>query len=191
MMAYRPSFASITVCIVSLALLSGCGITAPRGNPGYANLDSLGLADTDRVMSLSFGPGLLRFAARHTGDDPETQALLRGLDGVRVRIYEVNGSADNVAVRMATMGTKLQAGDWQPVMQVQEAGELTQVFLKADGDSISGLVVMALDDSEAVVVNIMGDLQPEMFSDTMVALDVDRMPNIQVDSTNTLASIDP
>ena len=51
---------------VLLALaLGGCGLTAPRSNPGFADLDSLGLADTDRVLTLSIGPALLRFAARH------------------------------------------------------------------------------------------------------------------------------
>ena len=42
-------------------------------------------------MSISIGPSLLRFAARHMEDDPETRALLRDLSGVRVRIYEVDG----------------------------------------------------------------------------------------------------
>ena len=67
-------------------LLSSCGITASRSNEGYANLDSPGISDTNRTMSLSLGKTTLRFAARFLDDEPETQALLRSLDGVRIRI---------------------------------------------------------------------------------------------------------
>ena len=71
--------------LLALAL-AGCGLTAPRGSDGFADLDSLGISDTDRVLSISVGPALLRFAARHVEDEPETQALLRSLDGARIRI---------------------------------------------------------------------------------------------------------
>lgn len=76
----------LSVLSLELLMLSGCGLTASRSNPGYANLDYLSMLDVDNVMTISLGSGLLSFAARHTDDDPETQALLKGLDGVRVRI---------------------------------------------------------------------------------------------------------
>ena len=53
-------------------LLSSCGITAPRGNEGYANLDSPGMNDTDRTMTISLGPTVLWFAAKFLDDEPET-----------------------------------------------------------------------------------------------------------------------
>ncbi|MEM1413114.1 MAG: hypothetical protein AAGH19_12230, partial [Pseudomonadota bacterium] len=97
--AIRRVLRPVLVAGLALALV-GCGITAPRSNAGYADLDSLGMFDTDLTMSLSLGPTVLRFAARYTDDDPETQALLRSLDGVRVRIYEIDGDADRVAGRV-------------------------------------------------------------------------------------------
>ena len=50
--------------ITCLAIaLGACGLTAPRSSDGYADLESLGMRDTDNVMTLSIGPALLHFAA--------------------------------------------------------------------------------------------------------------------------------
>lgn len=161
-------------------LLAACGLTAPRGNEGYADLDSLGVFDTDRTFALSIGPTLLRFAARHVDDDPGTRALLRGLDGVRVRIYEIDGDGLRVAGRIRDMSNDLQAEGWEPVALIREEGEQTHMLLKTNDGDIKGLTVIASDgESEAVVVNLMGDLEPRYFSDVMVALEVDA-PEIEV-----------
>lgn len=164
----------LTVTLGLLILLTACGLTAPRSNEGYADLDSLGVSDTDRVLNLSIGPSLLHFAAKHIDDEPETQALLRSLDGVRIRIYEIEGDADRVARRMTRMSSGLEEDGWEPVMTVRAKGETVHMLLRMDEDRICGMTVLVSDgDSEAVIVNLMGDIKPEQFSDVMVALDVD------------------
>ena len=107
-----------TLCIAGLCLmLSACGLTAPRSSEGYADLESLGMLDTDTVMTLSIGPSLLRFAASHVDNDPEVSELLKSLDGIRIRIYEINGDASRVANRINTMSGNLQQDGWEPVLQ--------------------------------------------------------------------------
>ena len=170
--------------VLTTLTLSSCGITAPRSNDGYANLDSPGMSDTNRTMSLSLGPTTLRFAARFLDDEPETQALLRSLDGVRVRIYEVHGDTGRIAQRFERMGNKLNNDGWQPIMLVREEGELVQMFSKSSSRGMQGLTIVSADDEEVVVVNVMGDIQPEHFGDVMVALEVGDAPEVQ------LASID-
>lgn len=180
---------ALCLSLASAALfLGGCGLTAPRSNDGYADLGSLGAFDVDNTLTLSIGPTLLRFAAAHTEDDPETRALLRGLDGVRIRLYEIDGDADRVAQRVDRMGARLRADGWEPVALVQDAGETVHMLLKAVGEGedqrIAGLTVLVADREEAVVVNVMGELRPELFSETMVALDVDVAPRVQVASVS-------
>lgn len=170
------------VLILIAFVLSSCGITASRSNEGYANLDSPGISDTNRTMSLSLGKTTLRFAARFLDDEPETQALLRSLDGVRVRIYEVHGDTDRITQRFDRMGNKLGNDGWQPVMLVREDGELVQMYSKSSSRGMHGLTIVSADDEEVVVVNIMGDIKPEHFGDVMVALDVDDAPDVQIAS---------
>jgi hypothetical protein len=166
---------AIALAVVLLAFVAGgCGLTAPRSSDGYADLDSLGFVDTDHVLSLSIGPALMNFAANHVDDDPETQALLRSLDGVRLRIYEIDGDAGRVAGRLESMSAKLQRDGWEAVMTVRNRNEQVHVLMRMADTRISGLTVLVSDgEAEAVLVNVMGDIRPEQFNEVMVALDVE------------------
>ena len=155
-------------------LIGACGITAPRSNDGFADLESLGMRDTDRVMNISIGPTLLHFTAGFLDDDPEIRELLRGLDGVRVRIYEIDGAASRVAQRISAMSVNLQGDGWAPVMLVREEDEEVHMLMRVVDGQICGMTVLVSDgDSEAVIVNLMGEIRPQQFSDVMVALEVD------------------
>ena len=174
----------IVAAVVLAFTLTACGITAPRSNDGYANLDSPGMSDTNRTMSISLGPTTLRFAARFLDDDPETQALLRSLDGVRIRTYEVYGDSKKITQNFEHMGNKLYKDGWQPVMLIREEGELVQMYAKPSDTGIQGLTIVSADGEEVVVINIMGDLDPRYYSDVMVALDVNDAPEVQIAAVN-------
>ncbi len=172
----------LLLLILAVLILSSCGITAPRGNEGYANLDSPGMNDTDRTMTISLGPTVLWFAAGFMDDEPETQALLRSLDGVRIRIYEVDEDADTdrIAKNFERMGSKLLDDGWDPVVLVREEDELVQMYMKSSAGGIRGLTIVTADDEEVVVVNVMGDIDPLYYRDVMVALNVDDAPEVKV-----------
>lgn len=174
----------VLVLALTAFVLSSCAITAPRGNEGFANLDSPGIADTNRTITLSLGRTTLRFAARFLDDEPETQALLRSLDGVRIRIYEVDGDTGRIARNFERMGNKLSRDGWEPVMLVRDDDELVQMYARHSGKTMRGLTIVSADDEEVVVVNIMGDIEPERFGDVMVALNVEGAPQVQVASSN-------
>lgn len=171
----QSAIRGLTVAVIfTILALSGCGLTAPRGNEGYADLESLGMTDTDRVLSLSIGPALLGFAARHVDDEPETRALLNSLDGVRIRVYEIDGDATRVAARIDAMSTHLQEDGWEPVLLVREDDETVHMLLRMRGERVAGMTVLVSDgDAEAVVVNLMGEIEPRQFGDVMLALNVD------------------
>jgi len=161
--------------IASLAIaLSACGLTAPRSSDGFADLESLGMRDTDKIMTLSIGPTLLRLVASHMDDDPETRELLKSLDGVRIRIYEINGDTGRVAARIDNMSRHLQDDGWEPVMLIREEDEATHMLLRTVDGQIRGMTVLVSDgESEAVVINLMGEIKPQQFGDVMLALDTD------------------
>ena len=172
---------ALLLALVALTL-NACGITAPRSNDGFANLDSPGMNETDRSMTISLGPTTLWFAAKFLDEEPETQALLRSIDGVRIRIYEVHedGDTDKIADNFTNMGGKLLDDGWDPVMLVREEGELTQMYMKSSVRGISGLTIVSADDEEVVVVNVMGDIDPVYYQDVMLALHVADAPDVQV-----------
>jgi hypothetical protein len=172
LLTVRPAVLLALVC--TTLFVGACGITAPRSNDGFADLESLGMRDTDRVMNISIGPTLLHFTAGFLDDEPEIRELLRGLDGVRVRIYEIDGDASRVAQRISTMSEHLQVDGWAPVMLVREEDEEVHMLMRVVEGQICGMTVLVSDgDSEAVIVNLMGEIRPQQFSDVMVALEVD------------------
>lgn len=169
-----PKSWRILAALALVLALGACSLTAPRSSAGYADLESLGVRDVDRVMTLSIGPALLRFAAAHIDDDPELRALLRGLEGVRIRIYEIDGDAGRVATRINTMSRHLQDDGWEPVLSMREGSEATYMLLRVVDQQVRGMTVLVSDgESEAVVINLMGDIRPEQFGEVMVALDAD------------------
>jgi len=167
---------SLLPAVAAAGVLCGCGLMAPRHDAGFARLESLGTRDVDHVMSLSIGPRLLHFAARHVDDDPQVRDMLRSLDGVRVRVYEVNGNVQHVAQRLQDMDQHLRKDGWEPVALTREDGEKTRLLVKTRHRMILGLTLLSVDEGEAVVVNVMGDLDPRFFSSTMAALDVKAPP---------------
>ena len=169
----RAALRLLSIASLSIAL-SACGLTAPRSSDGYADLESLGMRDTDKVMTLSIGPTLLRFVASHMDDDPEVRELLKSLDGVRIRIYEINGDTGRVAARIDNMSRHLQDDGWEPVMLIREEDEATHMLLRTVDGQICGMTVLVSDgESEAVVINLMGEIKPQQFGDVMLALDTD------------------
>ena len=105
-----------TALVVALVLvLTGCGFMAPQRNAGYADIDRLSWRDVDTTMNLSIGPTLLRFAANMIEDDPQTRELLRSLDGVRIKIYRIEGDAFNVATDLDQASRELATQGWEPI----------------------------------------------------------------------------
>ena len=178
-----------------LLILSACGITAPKNSEGFAELDSPGVFDTDNSVTISIGPTLLHFAAANMEDDDEGSAMLRGLDGVRIRVYEIERDSSEVASRVDAMHDKLLEAGWEPVMLVRDEGEVTHLLAKFSDDRIIGLTLLAMEEAskedgeesgEVVVINLMGEIQPQSFSQVMVALDVDQKSarDVQVAQVN-------
>jgi hypothetical protein len=90
-----------------------------------------------------------------------------------VKTYDVVGNPARVGERIDRMSSKLQEQGWMPIVWVREHNERTVMLVKTVDERILGITVLNTDLREAVVINVMGELRPEMFAETMAALDVD------------------
>jgi len=59
------------------------------------------------------------------------------------------------------------------VVTVNSADEQVRVFMKLNDDSVEGITVMALQEDEAVFVNVIGNIRPEELQRVMDNFDVD------------------
>ncbi|WOJ92789.1 DUF4252 domain-containing protein [Congregibacter variabilis] len=153
---------TLTLLLVA-TLLAGCGVTASSRNPGYVQFDAPKYEGLKNDTSISLGPRLLHFAARHTDDDPQTKALLQSLEGVRVSVYQVPPSVDHEALRDEVGIATAKAFDehWSPIVRVVEDDSRVHIFVKEQDGLLLGIAVVSVDHEELVFVNVMGEMAAE------------------------------
>ncbi len=142
------------------ATLAGCGFTAPRSGPGYAELMSPGEPDTEMTLSVSLGPRVMKWLALAAGEDPGVRELVAQLQGLRVRQYTIHGDAERVNQRLRAMSEAMAQRQWHPVIAVREPNESTYVLVKTVEEVIAGVVVLTSEGTEVVLVNARGAISP-------------------------------
>ena len=125
-----------------------------------------------RVM-INLSPGLLQLMAVASREEPDAAQLMSSLDGVRVNVYTTGGATGPAMTQVSAVQKELAAKNWEPVVQVKEPDEMVQIFMKTRDNDIQGLVVMAVDDEEAVFLNIRGNINPAELGTVMKQLDMD------------------
>jgi hypothetical protein len=153
---------------------------ALKSLPGYVDFGELqGVYGEPKVM-INLGGSILKFVGGMSKDDPEASALLGKLKGVRINVYSVDGNPDAALEKVSQVKNMLAGSQWEPIVQVNEEGEQAQIFIKLTGDTMEGLTVMAVDDSEAVFINIIGQLDPAQLSQVMDNFDIDIDDHLEV-----------
>ncbi len=167
---------------LSLALLalSACGLTASHRNPGFVDLPGASLLAVGQTTTVSIGPTVLRLVASQMDDDPEARALLQGLQGVQVHHYPLEQGSHRAASYLGDMQTSLRVGGWLPVALVRNEGDTVHLLMKGSEQAIVGLVLLVQQPDQAVVVNVMGNLQPEHFAAAMKALEIEAASTVEV-----------
>ena len=104
---------------------------------------------------------IVRLATRN--EEPELSELLRRIKFISVRTFSVDRRDEDVmGERVTNMGKKLDREGWEKIVRVRDEGEQVFIYMKTTGETIDGLVVIAVEyGGEAAFVNIVGDINPE------------------------------
>lgn len=140
--------------------------------PGYVEFGELTSVYGEPKVMINIGGSLLKFMSAATKNDPEASALFQGLKGVRINVYSTEGQTGPGLEQLTKVKSMLLDQDWEPIVQVKEAEEEVQIFMKLDGEAVQGLVVMAVDGDEAVFINIIGMIDPAKLEQVMDQFDV-------------------
>lgn len=179
-MMRRITFGLLGIC--GVLMLAGCGIFGNlRMNPGYADFGSARIRGSERDLALSLGPLPLMLARRLSRDDPKALETLRDLKAIRVYTYRTDREFKKLRNRAKFTAAQLADRDWTPVLTVRESDGFVSALFRIDGDHVRGLAVIAQDQSELTLINLIGEIHPEMFGDYVAAFDVDD-PNIAIEA---------
>lgn len=139
-----------------------------RKEPGYLDLAAVEeWFDTEPWLEVNIKGALLSLIteASKAEEDPELTSILSKLKAIEVRGYPLKASMfEDIDRRTSLLAKRLEAQGWETVVRVRENDERVNVYLKSDGKTIAGLVVMVLDptdDDGAIFVNIVGDIDPQ------------------------------
>jgi hypothetical protein len=128
------------------------------------------LFSEEPTVEVNLQGSLLRLAAAATREDePETAALIDGLNAITVRIYPLSSALADLSGDLGDVGHNLEADGWSTFVRVRDGGGDegengdVWIYVRETGDVFGGLVVMALDPDEdsAAFVLIDGEIAPD------------------------------
>jgi hypothetical protein len=178
-------------------------------NPGYLPLDQLFVGNRQPTVEVTLsGPVLkmlMQLPAQFNDDEEAEQVteMLRLIEHIYVRVYEIDDDQqeDMLGLIESTSAT-LESQAWQRIVRVREGDDSNvdiHVKLSEDGENLSGLAIMAIEESdggpdngdpddnygeedktELVIVNIVGNFNPAYLANIGKQMDIDYLGGVDV-----------
>ena len=147
---------------------------AMKAYPGYVDFGGLTELFGEPAVQIAVGQSLLNMiGAFGAGADPDVADLFSRLHGVRVKVFHNPSLSDDIFEHVKGVSASLQGEGWEPVVSIDHRYEQVRVFMKLNGESVEGITLMALEDDEAVFVNVIGDLDPDELRHVIDKFNVD------------------
>ncbi len=158
------------------------GINAAEQTEGYVDFGKFTPPSSGQFVEVAVDKPLIALAARLAEKhEPEVAELLRGLKLVQVNVISLSEqNRDQITERIETIRARLTKEGWQRVVSVNNKTESVNVHLKTRGEeAIEGAAVTVIDPKgEAVLVNIVGNFQPEKLAEIGDRLGIGRLKKI-------------
>lgn len=115
-------------------------------------------------VEIHLGGALLSFLRAATEEeDSELAETLGGLKSIQIKVFEIaDGQYDTAREQVSAIARRLKSNDWLPTVKINAEDTTVQMYMKMNGESVTGMTVMILEeDSEAVFINIVGNIDPD------------------------------
>lgn len=135
-----------------------------------ANLEKL-LADrASEAVDVNLDSNLLQLAGRFLsdkGEDAQAKKIVSGLKSVYVKSFEFDKTGEYDPADLEPLRAQLRGPGWSRLVGVtsKKKGENTEVFLRHDGNRVSGLAIIAAEPKELTIVSIVGEIDPSQINE--------------------------
>lgn len=162
------------VLTAMLALPAMAQEDALKAFPGYVDFGDLGDIFGEPTVQISVGASLLSLVGSlSASEDPEAAEMFKRLNGVRVNVYENTEIPAEGLDLVRDVSSQLSGSGWESVVTVNSEDEQVRIFMKIDDDVVQGITVMVVEATEAVFVNVIGDINPAELEKVMDNFDVE------------------
>jgi hypothetical protein len=157
-----------------LALPAMAQEDALKDFPGYVDFGELNSIFGEPTVQISIGASLLGLVGSlSASEDPEAAEMFKRLNGVRVNVFENQKIPAEGLDLVKDISAQLSDQGWESVVTVNSAEEQVRIFMMINGDQVEGITVMAVEEGEAVFVNVIGNINPAELEKVMQNFDVD------------------
>jgi hypothetical protein len=159
-----------------LLLAASPGLAQSVGSlPGYFAIEELGVfAGGELEVDIDLRGAMAKLiSAAAASEDPGFSAAMDKIHRIRVQVGSV-ADRDPSGVRAVIDGavTRLEGAGWYRMITVRDEGESVNVLALEGGGLLRGLSVLVHDgDDEVVLVNIAGDMDPELIGSLISNID--------------------
>ncbi|NNJ64727.1 MAG: DUF4252 domain-containing protein [Xanthomonadales bacterium] len=147
---------------------------ALKDYPGYVDFGELNSIFGEPTVQISIGESLLGLVGSLSAkEDPEAAEVFKRLNGVRVNVFEsIDVPAEGVDL-VKDISAQLSDRGWESVVTVNSEDEQVRIFMMISDDRVEGITVMAVEPTEAVFVNVIGNINPAELERVMDNFEVD------------------
>jgi len=165
----------LTVCMTALmALPVMAQEDTLKDYPGYVDFGELSNVFGEPSVQISVGESLLGLVGSlSASEDPEAAELFKRLNGVRVNVFETESMAAGAIDLVKDVSSRLNDQGWESVVTVNSNDEQVRVFMMINNEQVEGITVMAVEETEAVFVNVIGSINPEDLGKVMENFDIE------------------
>jgi len=130
-------------------------------------MDALAAKATD-ATDISLDPNMLQAASKFVGGDSEDaqiKQMVNGLRSIYVRSLEFDKTGEYSAADYDEFRKRLQDPGWTRILNSKEkTGELTEIYMRRQGDKLCGMAVISAEPKELTMISINGDIDPATLS---------------------------
>ena len=117
-------------------------------------------------IEISLDSSMLNLASAFLSDSDQDQAaakkILAGLTGVYVRVFKFDGPGKYSQADIDPIRSELRGPGWNQIVATTDAHNVTAgVWIRQENDAAAGIVVVATQEDEVTVVNLVGTIRPE------------------------------
>ena len=173
----RKTILAIAIPVLLLLAASAGQAQNLATQPGYVPLDKLDLFPQEKLSTeINIEGALLSLIAAGTKRaEPEFSSLIAGLKAINVQVFPLKDVDESpLRTRISHAVRWLEDRGWKSTLRVKEQGEETYIYLKESAGKIDGLTLLSLSPGEeAVVINIVGRIDPAQIGRLAQHFDVD------------------
>jgi hypothetical protein len=153
---------NIKMPLIALLLMLAPALVAKAQDPRLqlGSLDHLA-AKASETVDVNVDDRLMRLAAKilsdKDADEREVKKVIEGLKGIYVKSFEFDADGQYAAADLEAIRAQLRGPGWTRLVNVTSRKEgSVEIYMLFNGEQIGGMAVLAAEDRELTVVNIVG-----------------------------------